>query len=159
MKLVAILHQARDRLGVGPDDDAATLRRAYRRAVRQHPPDRDPTEFQRVREAYDLLRDPVAAIRRRLKRALPLVDPPRPPEPKPPARRGTTALGILRLAVTGLPASELLPPEVLEPTERATPGASPPDRSGPARSNHRQASPARTAPKPKPRPEPGRREP
>ena len=37
------------------DDDA--VRAAYLTAVRRSPPDRDPEEFQRVREAYEAVRD------------------------------------------------------------------------------------------------------
>jgi hypothetical protein len=150
MKLVAILHQARDRLGASAGDDAGALRRAYRRAVRQYPPDRDPAEFQRVREAYELLQDPVAAIRQRLVRPVPLVPPPRPPEPQPPAPRGATALGILRLAVTSLPASELLPAALLEPSEQAAAGAVPLDRSSLNRSARTQPIATQATPRPNP---------
>lgn len=38
--------------------DAGEVRHAYLEAVRRHPPDRDPEGFQRVREAYETLRDP-----------------------------------------------------------------------------------------------------
>jgi curved DNA-binding protein CbpA len=53
-------------LGVGGAGEwetlsAEALKRAYLKKVRAHPPERDPQGFQRVREAYDLLRalDPV----------------------------------------------------------------------------------------------------
>ena len=41
------------------DEDAsdAAVRAAYLAAVRAHPPDRDPAGFQRIREAYDAIRD------------------------------------------------------------------------------------------------------
>jgi curved DNA-binding protein CbpA len=44
---------------LGLDEDAADadVRTAYLAAVRAHPPDRDPTGFQRIREAYDAVRD------------------------------------------------------------------------------------------------------
>jgi curved DNA-binding protein CbpA len=34
------------------------IRRAYFRLVREHPPERDPDQFKRIRAAYDVLRDP-----------------------------------------------------------------------------------------------------
>src|ERR1700759_5612998 len=51
------LEQALVELGLG---DAQTLtaeaaRRAYMRQVRNHPPERDPEGFQRVRQAYELV--------------------------------------------------------------------------------------------------------
>ncbi len=39
------------------------IRAAYLRKVRQYPPDRSPAEFERVRDAYHLLRDPRARAR------------------------------------------------------------------------------------------------
>jgi curved DNA-binding protein CbpA len=44
---------------LGLDETAADadVRAAYLVAVRAHPPDRDPAGFQRVREAYDAIRD------------------------------------------------------------------------------------------------------
>lgn len=45
-------------LGVEPDADADAVRKAYLRAVRRHPPERDPEGFSRVRRAYELLSDP-----------------------------------------------------------------------------------------------------
>lgn len=44
-------------LGIVPTDDDAVIRAAYLAGVRSHPPDRDPEEFQRVRRAYDAVRD------------------------------------------------------------------------------------------------------
>src|SRR5260370_14182485 len=34
------------------------IRAAYLRKVKQYPPDRAPREFERVRDAYEMLRDP-----------------------------------------------------------------------------------------------------
>ena len=50
--------EARALLGVSAEADEAEIRRAYLEKVRQHPPDRDPELFERVRDAYDRLRDP-----------------------------------------------------------------------------------------------------
>ena len=44
-------------LGVDESCDDAAVRAAYLAAVRAHPPDRDPIEFQTIREAYDAIRD------------------------------------------------------------------------------------------------------
>ena len=40
-------------VGAGDDD----LRAAYLRKIKQFPPDRAPEQFERVRDAYDVLRD------------------------------------------------------------------------------------------------------
>ncbi len=45
-------------LPLGADDTAVRI--AYRNAVREHSPERDPEGFKAVREAYEALRDPVA---------------------------------------------------------------------------------------------------
>ena len=50
---------------------ADEIRSAYLRKVAAHPPDRDPEEFERVRDAYEILRDPV----RRVEDELLAVDP------------------------------------------------------------------------------------
>ena len=34
------------------------IRAAYLRKVKEYPPDRSPREFERVRDAYEMLRDP-----------------------------------------------------------------------------------------------------
>lgn len=44
-------------LGLDEPADDAAVRAAYLAAVRAHPPDRDPAGFQRIREAYDAIRD------------------------------------------------------------------------------------------------------
>jgi curved DNA-binding protein CbpA len=44
-------------LGLEEDASDAAVRAAYLAAVRAHPPDRDPAGFQRIREAYDAIRD------------------------------------------------------------------------------------------------------
>lgn len=55
--------RAFETLGVAPPLDAAELKRAYRRAVAAHPPDRDAEGFRRVREAYELLSAPEDVLR------------------------------------------------------------------------------------------------
>ena len=45
-------------LGVEPDATPDQVRVAYVRKVREHPPERDPEGFKRVRKAYDTLRSP-----------------------------------------------------------------------------------------------------
>jgi curved DNA-binding protein CbpA len=85
-------------LGLAASDDAATVKKAYRRAVAQHAPDTDPDGFRSVRDAYELLRDPWTRAEEMLLRALPEVPPPAPPAASPPAPRGATAVALLRLA-------------------------------------------------------------
>ena len=58
-------------LGVGQDAGEEEIRAAYVRQVKEHPPDRSPEEFERIRDAYDSLRDP----RRRMRERLLSVDP------------------------------------------------------------------------------------
>jgi curved DNA-binding protein CbpA len=45
-------------LGVSPDVSAETLRQAYLKKLRQYPPDRSPEEFERIRDAYSMARNP-----------------------------------------------------------------------------------------------------
>jgi len=53
-------------LGIAPDADDEAVRAAWLRAVRAFPPERDAEAFERVRNAWDELRDP----RRRAERLL-----------------------------------------------------------------------------------------
>ena len=39
------------------------IRAAYLRKIKEHPPERDPAEFERIRDAYEQLRDPRARAR------------------------------------------------------------------------------------------------
>jgi len=55
--------EAQKVLGVAVDADEAQIRVAYLEKVRQHPPDRDPEQFERVRDAYELLKDPAQRAR------------------------------------------------------------------------------------------------
>lgn len=50
--------EARQALGVSPEASDAELRAAYVEKVRQHPPDRDAEAFEKIRDAYERLRDP-----------------------------------------------------------------------------------------------------
>jgi curved DNA-binding protein CbpA len=103
-----VLGACRRALGVEADEsDPAHVKRAYRDALRRHPPDRDAEGFRRVRAAYETLSDPRQALERALLSESPLVDPPLAPE-APKALPGTAALALLRAVVARLPAEELL---------------------------------------------------
>jgi curved DNA-binding protein CbpA len=45
-------------LGVSPEAGDEEIRAAYLRKVKEYPPDRAPREFEKVRDAYETLRDP-----------------------------------------------------------------------------------------------------
>lgn len=45
-------------LGVEPSATSAEVRMGYLQKVREHPPERDPEGFKRVRESYETLRSP-----------------------------------------------------------------------------------------------------
>ena len=61
----------REVLGLNQDAGEEEIRTAYVRKVKEHPPDRSPDEFERIRDAYESLRDP----RRRMHDRLVSVDP------------------------------------------------------------------------------------
>ena len=63
--------EPREVLGIAPDAAEEEIRAAYVRKVKEHPTDRSPEEFERIRDAYDSLRDP----RRRMRDRLLAVDP------------------------------------------------------------------------------------
>lgn len=46
-------------LGVDEHAGDDAIRKAYLRQTREHAPEREPEAFERIREAYDTLRDPV----------------------------------------------------------------------------------------------------
>jgi len=53
------LHEdPREILGVAPDAGDEPIRDAYLQKVKEHPPDHDPAAFERIRDAYEALRDP-----------------------------------------------------------------------------------------------------
>lgn len=54
--------EAFDTLELAASASAGDVKRAYRRAVAAHPPDRDPDRFQDVRAAYELLTSPESAL-------------------------------------------------------------------------------------------------
>jgi curved DNA-binding protein CbpA len=58
-------------LGVTPGASEDEIRAAYLRQVKEHSPERDPEGFERVRDAYAVLRDP----QRRTQRLLLAADP------------------------------------------------------------------------------------
>ena len=60
-------------LGIPPEAGDEEIRAAYLRKVKEFPPDRAPQEFEKVRDAYETLRDP----RRRVRELL-SVDPKQP---------------------------------------------------------------------------------
>ena len=43
-------------LGVPPDATEAEIKKAYFQLIREHPPEHDPEQFKRVRQAYEQLR-------------------------------------------------------------------------------------------------------
>lgn len=53
-------------LGVPPGASDEEIRAAYLRNIKKYPPDRAPAEFERVRDAYEILRDPRRRTRERL---------------------------------------------------------------------------------------------
>ena len=98
MSITDTFARARAELGLAAESDPAAIKRAYRAALLAHPPDTDPDAFRRVRDAYELLKDPGA-------HASELLDAPLPHAPPPVAsastvtKPGATAVALLRLAV------------------------------------------------------------
>jgi len=100
--------EARALLDLADDADTKAIRRAYRKAVAAHPPDRDPERFRQVRQAYELLTNP-------MKRAAGLLDCPvthAPPPPLPATqaveREPPIENTLLRAIAGQLPVSALL---------------------------------------------------
>ncbi|HEV2960684.1 MAG TPA: DnaJ domain-containing protein [Candidatus Angelobacter sp.] len=61
-------------LGIGTEANDEEIRAAYLQKVKEFPPDRSPAEFERVRDAYEKLRDP----RQRARNMLLSIDPKQP---------------------------------------------------------------------------------
>lgn len=53
-------------LGVSSQAGDDEIRAAYLRGVKKHPPDRSPEQFERIRDAYDALRNPKGRMLRML---------------------------------------------------------------------------------------------
>jgi curved DNA-binding protein CbpA len=56
--LIAAHEDPREILGVAPSAGDEEIRAAYLRQVKENPPDRSPAAFERIRDAYEILRDP-----------------------------------------------------------------------------------------------------
>ncbi len=61
----------REVLGIPLNAGEEEIRAAYVQKVKEHPPDRSPEEFEKIRDAYETLRDP----RRRMRGMLLSADP------------------------------------------------------------------------------------
>jgi curved DNA-binding protein CbpA len=74
-------------LGIAEHATSEEIRSAYLQKVKEHPPDRSPEQFEKIRDAYEALRDP----RRRVRHMLLAADPGAPLAPladgQPPPRR------------------------------------------------------------------------
>jgi hypothetical protein len=108
MSLLRPFTQARAVLGVSDADDAAAVKRAYRRLALAHPPDTDPEGFRRVRAAYELLTEPSTRVREMLLQRHPAVDPPPPPAAAEAAPPAALPVVLLRLAAARVDAAALL---------------------------------------------------
>lgn len=62
---------ARAILGIGENAGDGEIRAAYLRLVKEHPPEASPEQFERIRDAYETLRD----SRRRIREMLFSADP------------------------------------------------------------------------------------
>lgn len=62
---------AREVLGIPLEASEEEIRAAYLRKVKEHPPDRSPVQFERIRDAYETLRDPRRRMRDMLLSAAP----------------------------------------------------------------------------------------
>ena len=56
--VIASHEDPREILGVAPNAGDEEIRAAYLRKVKENPPDRSPAAFERIRDAYEILRDP-----------------------------------------------------------------------------------------------------
>jgi hypothetical protein len=55
-----------DVLGISQNATDEEIRAAYLLKVREYPPDRAPEQFEKIRDAYEILRDPRQRVRHRL---------------------------------------------------------------------------------------------
>lgn len=107
MNIARLFIEAREVLGVESDADARAIRRAYRKKVAAHPPDRDPEAFRKIRSAYERLTDPVASKVALLYKPTPHLPPPPLESDTPPDLVEIHRL-FVRNAVRRLAAEDLL---------------------------------------------------
>jgi DnaJ-domain-containing protein 1 len=55
--------EALEVLGIPDGASEEEIRAAYLRKVKEHPPDRSPEEFEKIRDAYETLREPRRRMR------------------------------------------------------------------------------------------------
>lgn len=67
----ALKNDPRKLLGVGCGATEEDIRKAYLSKIKEYPPERSPVEFEKIRDAYDVLRTP----RKRIYAMLDSVDP------------------------------------------------------------------------------------
>jgi curved DNA-binding protein CbpA len=91
-------YQVMELASTATEDD---IRRAYFKLVREHPPERDPDQFRRIRAAYEILRDPTRRAEWDLFIAV------QPPAPLPSRRRPKPDLAFHREDVIWLLRQEL----------------------------------------------------
>lgn len=105
----SVYGRARAVLQLSGEYSPLELKAAYRRAVRQAPPDRDPEAFRRVRAAYELLNKPLRGRNEWLLSNVPHCAPPLLHDS--PARQPASGLGqvAFELLVRKLDIDELLP--------------------------------------------------
>jgi DnaJ-domain-containing protein 1 len=58
IEISALKEDPRKVLGVAANAGDAEIRTAYLQKVKENPPDRAPAAFERIRDAYEILRDP-----------------------------------------------------------------------------------------------------
>lgn len=108
MRLLQPLAAAYETLGIDEKAGPVEIKRAYRRAVAAHPPDRDPAGFRAIRSAYELIGDPIPYARKHWDRTVPNVDLPQLPDMPPPPPRHAVAVELFRVVVARLPAKVYL---------------------------------------------------
>lgn len=99
-------------LGVAPDADKATIKRAYRQLVTENAPDRNPEKFREIRAAFETLTAPINAAEQYAMSHVPAIAPPEVAQvgklPK-----GASAIAVLRWMATKavLPSTSVTPKE------------------------------------------------